>query len=83
MIVRLVAGFRVSFDIGNYPVSTMFSYVQVNDGEFHTVELSITGAHAAVCLRHQSVCTYTAAMTYHDVHEACTLECVNLILIHA
>ena len=34
---------RVSFDIGNYPVSTMFSYDKVNDGDFHTVEFIIVG----------------------------------------
>jgi len=34
---------RVSFDIGNYPGSTMFSYKQINDGDFHTVELLMMG----------------------------------------
>ena len=34
---------RVSFDIGNYPVSTMFSYTTVNDGVLHTLELLMTG----------------------------------------
>ena len=32
---------RVSYDIGNYPVSTMFSYEQVDDGQYHTLELLI------------------------------------------
>lgn len=30
---------RVSYDVGNYPVSTMFSYEQVADGEYHVIEL--------------------------------------------
>ena len=30
---------RVSYDVGNYPVSTMFSYELVADGHYHTVEL--------------------------------------------
>ena len=34
---------RVSFDIGNYPVSTMFSYITVNDGALHTLELLMKG----------------------------------------
>lgn len=34
---------RVSFDIGNYPVSTMFSYGKINDGDFHKVEFLIFG----------------------------------------
>ncbi len=34
---------RVSYDIGNYPVSTMFSYEQISDGDFHTIQLLIYG----------------------------------------
>ncbi|XP_076316918.1 protein slit-like isoform X4 [Tachypleus tridentatus] len=30
---------RISFDVGNYPVSTMFSYEMVSDGHYHTIEL--------------------------------------------
>jgi hypothetical protein len=30
---------RVSYDVGNYPVSTMFSYELLADGHYHTVEL--------------------------------------------
>ncbi|KZS07806.1 SLIT protein [Daphnia magna] len=30
---------RVSYDVGNYPVSNMFSYETVSDGRYHTVEL--------------------------------------------
>ncbi|GAB6025016.1 hypothetical protein CHUAL_010127 [Chamberlinius hualienensis] len=30
---------RVSYDVGNYPVSTMFSFEQVADGHFHTAQL--------------------------------------------
>lgn len=30
---------RVSYDIGNYPVSTLFSYEKINDGELHTLEM--------------------------------------------
>lgn len=29
---------RISLDVGNYPVSTMFSYETVNDGKYHSVE---------------------------------------------
>ncbi|XP_076372429.1 protein slit-like isoform X3 [Tachypleus tridentatus] len=32
---------RVSFDVGNYPVSTMFSYEVVSDGQYHTIELTL------------------------------------------
>lgn len=32
---------RVSYDVGNYPVSTMFSYEQVADGDYHKVELLV------------------------------------------
>ncbi|KAK7489547.1 hypothetical protein BaRGS_00019181 [Batillaria attramentaria] len=32
---------RVSFDVGNYPVSTMFSYERVDDGQEHTLEMLI------------------------------------------
>ena len=80
MIVRLVAGFRVSFDIGNYPVSTMFSYVQVNDGEFHTVELSITGALLA-CAFVISQCArvHRRTVMYCYVHKTCARGSVNLI----
>lgn len=34
---------RVSYNIGNHPVSTMFSYEQVNDGKVHVVELLTSG----------------------------------------
>src|SRR5579864_9543351 len=34
---------RVSYNIGNYPVSTMFSFEQINDGEIHQVELLTAG----------------------------------------
>ncbi len=34
---------RVSFDIGNYPVSTMFSYEQISDDARHVIELLIAG----------------------------------------
>jgi len=30
---------RVSYDVGNYPVSNMFSYETVSNGRYHTVEL--------------------------------------------
>ncbi|KAF4517658.1 hypothetical protein B566_EDAN002890 [Ephemera danica] len=30
---------RVSYDVGNYPVSTMYSFEQVSDGQYHTAEL--------------------------------------------
>lgn len=32
---------RVSFDVGNYPVSTMFSYEKVDDGEIHSLEMLV------------------------------------------
>ncbi|XP_050396315.1 slit homolog 2 protein [Patella vulgata] len=32
---------RVSFDVGNYPVSTMFSYKRVDDGKLHSLEMLI------------------------------------------
>ena len=34
---------RVSFDIGNYPVSTMFSYEKIDNGELHVIEFLING----------------------------------------
>ncbi|XP_067134486.1 protein slit-like isoform X2 [Centruroides vittatus] len=40
LAVELFRGrIRISYDVGNYPVSTMFSYETVSDGEYHTVEL--------------------------------------------
>lgn len=30
---------RVSYDVGNYPVSTMYSFEMVADGKYHSVEL--------------------------------------------
>lgn len=30
---------RVSYDVGNYPVSTMYSFEMVSDGKYHTAEL--------------------------------------------
>lgn len=30
---------RVSYDVGNYPVSTMYSFEMVSDGKYHLVEL--------------------------------------------
>ncbi|KAL1130294.1 hypothetical protein AAG570_013232, partial [Ranatra chinensis] len=30
---------RVSYDVGNYPVSTMYSFEMVSDGKYHIVEL--------------------------------------------
>ncbi|XP_014246205.1 protein slit isoform X2 [Cimex lectularius] len=30
---------RVSYDVGNYPVSTMYSFETVSDGKYHIVEL--------------------------------------------
>ncbi|XP_071038445.1 protein slit isoform X1 [Parasteatoda tepidariorum] len=42
LAVELFRGrIRVSYDVGNYPVSTMFSYETVSDGEPHVVELSL------------------------------------------
>ncbi|XP_055347510.1 protein slit-like [Paramacrobiotus metropolitanus] len=34
---------KVSFDVGNYPVSTIFSYELLDDGEFHRLEFLIKG----------------------------------------
>uniref|UniRef100_T1IM74 Protein slit n=1 Tax=Strigamia maritima TaxID=126957 RepID=T1IM74_STRMM len=40
LAVELFRGrLRISYDVGNYPVSTMFSFEKVDDGAFHTVEL--------------------------------------------
>ncbi|GIY00781.1 protein slit [Caerostris extrusa] len=42
LAVELFRGrIRVSYDVGNYPVSTMFSYETVSDGNPHTVELTL------------------------------------------
>ncbi|XP_070212275.1 protein slit-like isoform X2 [Littorina saxatilis] len=44
MAVELFRGrIRVSYDVGNYPVSTMFSYERVDDGKSHTLEMLIDG----------------------------------------
>ncbi|XP_046914205.2 slit guidance ligand [Dermatophagoides farinae] len=32
---------RISLNVGNYPVSTMFSYEKVNDGRFHQVNFEL------------------------------------------
>ena len=40
LAVELFRGrIRVSYDVGNYPVSTMFSYELVADGNYHKVEI--------------------------------------------
>jgi slit protein 2 len=39
---------RVSFDIGNYPVSTMFSYEKIDNGELHTVEFIINSKNLSM-----------------------------------
>lgn len=40
LAVELFRGrLRVSYDVGNYPVSTMFSYELIADGQYHTVEI--------------------------------------------
>lgn len=40
LAVELFEGrIRVSYDVGNYPVSTMYSYETVADGKYHMVEL--------------------------------------------
>jgi slit protein 2 len=39
---------RVSFDIGNYPVSTMFSYEQINDNKTHVVQFIISGKNMSM-----------------------------------
>eukprot|EP00096_Caligus_rogercresseyi_P013821 TRINITY_DN6421_c0_g1_i2.p1 TRINITY_DN6421_c0_g1~~TRINITY_DN6421_c0_g1_i2.p1 ORF type:complete len:1396 (-),score=344.95 TRINITY_DN6421_c0_g1_i2:865-5052(-) len=40
LAVELFRGrIRVSYDVGNYPVSTMFSYELLSDGKYHRVEL--------------------------------------------
>ncbi|XP_076059320.1 slit guidance ligand isoform X2 [Oratosquilla oratoria] len=40
LAVELFKGrIRVSYDVGNYPVSNMFSYEVVSDGDWHSVEL--------------------------------------------
>ncbi|XP_041368487.1 slit homolog 2 protein-like isoform X2 [Gigantopelta aegis] len=36
---------RVSYDIGNYPGSTMFSYKRVDDSQQHTLEMTIKHKH--------------------------------------
>ena len=40
LAVELFRGrIRISYDIGNNPVSTMFSYELMSDGKYHRVEL--------------------------------------------
>jgi len=41
---------RVSYDIGNYPVSTMFSYEQISDGQQHTIELLLNGKNLTMVI---------------------------------
>ncbi|XP_013386131.1 slit homolog 2 protein isoform X2 [Lingula anatina] len=43
---------RTSFDIGNYPVSTMYSYETINDGDFHTVEMLIINKNFTMRIDH-------------------------------
>jgi len=41
LAVELFLGrLRVSYNIGNYPVSTMFSYEQLSDGTVHPAQLT-------------------------------------------
>ena len=34
---------KVNFDVGNYPVSTIYSYEKLDDGEFHRLEFIVKG----------------------------------------
>lgn len=44
MAVELFKGrLRISYDIGNAPVSTMFSYAKINDGEERNVQFIVKG----------------------------------------
>ncbi|XP_065344323.1 protein slit [Cloeon dipterum] len=43
---------RVSFDVGNHPVSTMYSYEQVADGKPHIAELLVEGKNFTLRVDH-------------------------------
>ncbi|XP_043224845.1 protein slit-like [Amphibalanus amphitrite] len=50
LAVELFKGrLRISYDVGNYPVSNMFSYEVISDGRSHTIELLLD--HKRLTLR--------------------------------
>ncbi|XP_071091195.1 protein slit-like isoform X2 [Haliotis cracherodii] len=46
---------RVSYDVGNYPVSTMFSYERVADGKQHILEMNIKQKNFTMQIDHSGV----------------------------
>ena len=57
---------RVSYDIGNYPVSTMFSYVQIGDGEFHRLMMLLEGKNFTMQIDDGQVSFFGCGMYYKD-----------------
>ena len=55
---------RVSVDVGNYPVSTMFSYETVSDGRYHTLEWTLIAKN--VTMRVDSGLTRTIVNDGHN-----------------
>ena len=49
MAVELFKGrIRISFDVGNSPVSTMFSYAKINDGKERNIQFLIAGQNVTM-----------------------------------
>lgn len=64
---------RFSFDVGNYPVSTMFSYERVDDGQAHQVTMIIHQKNFTMTVDHSNLprtIVNEGSQTHLDLHEA-------------
>ncbi|XP_012937853.1 slit homolog 2 protein [Aplysia californica] len=64
---------RVSFDVGNYPVSTMFSYERVDDGKPHVVSMVIQQKNFTMTIDSNNLprtIVNEGSRTHLDLHDA-------------
>lgn len=64
---------KVSFDVGNYPVSTMFSYERVDDGQPHQVNMIIHQKNFTMMIDNSNLprtITNEGSQAQLDLHES-------------
>lgn len=64
---------KVSFDVGNYPVSTMFSYERVDDGQMHQVTMIIHQKNFTMAIDQNNLprtIINEGSRTHLDLHES-------------
>ena len=64
---------RVSFDVGNYPVSTMFSYERVDDGHPHDITMVIHNKNFTMTIDRNNLprsVVNEGSQTHLDLHDA-------------